>query len=327
MMDKMGGEKAFDNALRPNSLNEYIGQTKLKANLADMIQSSRIREAAVDHVLLSGPPGLGKTSIAAVIAYEMKTKLHLLTAPALSGDKGLSVLAATFSQVEEGDVVFIDEIHRLSKKLEESLYMTMEDNQFPFVSGKGKNASLKHFPVAKHTLVGATTLAHGLTPALRDRFGFHAKLDFYETAELQQIIQRSAKILNVHLDKAASLEVAKRSRGTPRIANQLTKRLRDYSLSRSKDLTAPVVKQALTEMGVDDIGLNDLDRKVMEIILSKFDGGPVGVNTLAAAVGEAEQTIVDIVEPYLIRNGFLDRSPRGRVLTPRGAKHLAVTTH
>jgi Holliday junction DNA helicase RuvB len=327
MMDKSGGEKAFDNALRPNSLNEYIGQTKLKANLSDMIQSSLIRKAAVDHVLLSGPPGLGKTSIAAVIAYEMKTKLHLLTAPALSGDKGLSVLAGTFSQVEEGDVVFIDEIHRLSKKLEESLYMTMEDNQFPFVSGKGKAASLKHFPVAKHTLVGATTLAHGLTPALRDRFGFHAKLDFYEIAELQQIIQRSAKILDVHLDKAASLEVAKRSRGTPRIANQLTKRLRDYSLSRSKNLTAPIVKQALAEMGVDDIGLNDLDRKVMEIILSKFDGGPVGVNTLAAAVGEAEQTIVDIVEPYLIRNGFLDRSPRGRVLTPRGAKHLTMAAH
>ena len=315
-------DRQFELSLRPTKLTEYIGQSKAKENLRIYIAAARKRREALDHVLLTGPPGLGKTTLAHIVANEMGAQLKSTSGPAIekTGD-----IAALLTTLEEGDVLFIDEIHRLMPVIEEKLYPAMEDFSFDFMIGQGPGARSIKLDVPKFTLVGATTRAGLISAPLRGRFGINFHLDFYPHEDLETIIKRSAQILNVEIDKGGAEEIAKRARGTPRIVNRLLRRVRDYAdVDYDGRITHAVADDALNRMEVDTYGLDEMDRKLLATIIDKFEGGPVGVGTLSAAINEEKDTIEEIIEPYLIQIGFLNRTPRGRIATPLAYKHFGV---
>jgi Holliday junction DNA helicase RuvB len=320
--DAEGDERAVEAALRPRTLDELIGQERVREQLSLVLQAARARGRTPDHVLLSGPPGLGKTTLAMIIAAEMTTPLRLTSGPAIThaGD-----LAAILSGMHEGDVLFVDEIHRMARPAEEMLYMAMEDFRVDVVIGKGPGATAIPLEIPPFTLVGATTRAGLLPGPLRDRFGFTAHLEFYEPGELERIIRRSAGLLEVELTDEGAAEIASRSRGTPRIANRLLRRVRDYAQVRADGvLTEAVSHRALDLYEVDQSGLDRLDRAVLDVLCRRFGGGPVGVSTLAVAVGEERETVEEVAEPFLVRSGLLARTPRGRVATPAAWQHLGL---
>ncbi|QBI21467.1 Holliday junction branch migration DNA helicase RuvB [Egibacter rhizosphaerae] len=310
----------LDTSLRPERLDEFVGQRRVKEQLALVLEGARGRGSAADHLLFSGPPGLGKTSLATIVASEMDADLRTTSGPALErpGD-----LAAILTNLEDGDVLFVDEIHRLPRAVEEVLYPAMEDFALDIVVGKGPGARAIRLPLPQFTLVGATTRTGLVTGPLRDRFGFAARLDFYDREELVGILQRSATLLDVRLDPGGAEEVAQRSRGTPRVANRLLKRVRDYAEVRADGVVTPEVAGAALELfEVDAAGLDKVDRWVLSTLCEQFSGGPVGLSTLAVAVGEEPDTVEDTVEPFLIQRGLLARTPRGRVATAAGFAHL-----
>lgn len=312
----------IENSLRPKSLDDYLGQEKAKEQLKIFIEAAKSRNEQLDHVLLYGPPGLGKTTLSSIIANEMGVNLRITSGPAIerAGD-----LAAILTNLNENDVLFIDEIHRINRSVEEVLYPAMEDFCLDIIIGKGPSARSIRLDLPKFTLIGATTRAGMLTNPLRDRFGVISKLDYYTVDELAKIVIRSADILGATIEEGGAIEIARRSRGTPRIANRLLKRVRDYAQVRADgDITNEVADKALELLGVDSLGLDYVDEKLLMTIIEKFKGGPVGLDTLAASIGEDRNTIEDVYEPYLLQLGFLNRGPRGRVAMPLAYEHLKI---
>ncbi len=315
-------ESQQENVLRPKTLNEYIGQTKVKENMRIYIEAAKKREEPLDHVLLYGPPGLGKTTLANIISHEMNSNLKITSGPAIEkpGD-----LAALLTNLSPFDVLFIDEIHRLNKSVEEILYPALEDFTLDIIIGKGPSARSIRLDLPKFTLIGATTRAGALTTPLRDRFGIVERLELYNSEELTTIVKRSSNILNIVIDNDAAVEIAKRSRGTPRIANRLLKRVRDYALVMGNGtITLDIAKIALNKLDIDDMGLDSIDRRILRTIIEKYQGKPVGIETLATTLGEEVTTIEDVYEPYLIQIGYISRTPRGRIALPEAYKHLGI---
>lgn len=316
-------EDVWQYSLRPKYFNEYIGQREAKDNLNIYIQATKQRGEALDHVLLYGPPGLGKTTLAGIIANELGVNFRITSGPAIekAGD-----LAAILTNLDEHDVLFIDEIHRLSRSVEEVLYSAMEDYALDIIIGKGPSARSVRIDLPKFTLVGATTRAGALAAPLRDRFGIVSRLEYYKQEELEFIVTRAADILNIGIEQAGASEIARRSRGTPRIANRLLKRVRDFAqVVGNGIITADIADEALKRLHVDKMGLDRIDRRVLKCIIENYDGGPVGIETIAAAVSEERDTIEDVYEPYLMQLGFLGRTPRGRVATKLAYDHLGIS--
>ena len=312
----------LENSLRPRKLDDYVGQDKIKENLKVYIEAAKQREEPLDHTLLYGPPGLGKTTLSAIIANEMGANIRITSGPAIERQGGL---AALLTNLTPGDVLFIDEIHRLNRSVEEILYPAMEDFSLDIIIGKGPSARSIRLDLPKFTLIGATTKAGSLSSPLRDRFGIISRLEMYTVEQLEQIVKRSAAILNIEITEKGAREIASRSRGTPRIANRLLKRVRDFAQIKNDGvITDEIADMALTSLEVDHLGLDNNDIRFLENIIKKFAGGPVGVETIASVIGEDIDTVEDVIEPYLMQIGFINRTPRGRMCTPAAYKHLGI---
>ena len=317
------GDVEVDTSLRPKSLDEYIGQSSAKEKISIFIQAANKRKETLDHVLLYGPPGLGKTTLANIISNELGVSMRITSGPAIEkpGD-----LAAILTNLNNNDVLFIDEIHRLNRSVEEVLYPAMEDFALDIIIGKGPSARSIRLDLPKFTMIGATTRAGMLTAPLRDRFGVICRLDYYTTEELYEIIIRSSRILKIKVEKEGAIEIARRSRGTPRVANRLLKRVRDYAQVKAEGIIdKDTADKALKLLEIDDMGLDDIDKKMLMTIIEKFDGGPVGLDTLAASIGEDSSTIEDVYEPYLLQIGFINRTARGRITTNSAYKHFGIS--